>query len=453
MRTLLLAAAALLLTCTFAAAQETVTVTPGDNGELLANPNRGWETFHKSAAQDENLGEIPSTVRYDRYPWRPFETGQAEYDWSTLDTALREARAAGQTLAFRITTAGTGRPKSEYPDYLEELGCKIHSYSIYGGEPNRCPDFNDPVFIENHTRFIRALGERYNGRHGISHVDIGSIGLWGEWHMGRADVPMPTEENAKKIIDAYHEAFPDTPVVMQLDWIPGMKHARDLGMGWRVDCWGDMGGFSEDWSHMDDMYPRNIEHTGVEELWKRAPVALETCWDMRRWHREGWDVDRIFKWALDQHATFINNKSEPVPEDLLPKIRHWLPKVGYRFVVEKAAFPATAEPGGALAVEIDWKNAGVAPPYCDFHPAVALAGADGKVVWSHAVTSENAREWLPGEHSTNVEATLPEDLEAGGYDLLVALVDAEGAPSIRLPMSGRRDDNWHVLGEVAIEAK
>jgi len=29
-------------------------------------------------------------------------------------------------------------------------------------------------------------------------------------------------------------------------------------LGWRVDCLGDMGGFTPTWSHMNDYYPQAI---------------------------------------------------------------------------------------------------------------------------------------------------------------------------------------------------
>ena len=32
------------------------------------------------------------------------------------------------------------------------------------------------------------------------------------------------------------------------------------------------------------------------DAWKTAPVAFESCWDMRKWKEAGWDIRRIFEY-------------------------------------------------------------------------------------------------------------------------------------------------------------
>jgi hypothetical protein len=430
----------------------TVTVTPKPSDELFANPYMGWETFQTAAKEDPGYGVLPSSVLYARYYWDAFEPSPAVYDWKVLDDAIASAAQGGQTLAFRIMTCGTERRGDYSPRWLIDLGGRIHKYRREkAGREQWTPDFNDPIFLEKHLAFIRALGKRYNGRPEIALVDIGSVGLWGEWHMSGTDVPMPTAENADKIIDAYAAAFPDTPLVMQLDNIEGMKHARTLGIGWRVDCWGDMGGFSKTWCHMRTVYPQALKETQSQDSWKKSPVALETCWDMRRWDKERWDLETILKWALGCHVSFINNKSEPVPAEYIPKVKAFLLKVGYRFELRSATYPKAVERANTLDVHLAWSNVGVAPCYIDFHPALALADASGKVVWSTSLSVYSTRDWLPGDIATDAKVALPESIAAGKYTLLVAVADRDAKRAVRLAIEGRRDDGWYPLGPIEVK--
>ncbi len=237
---------------------------------------------------------------------------------------------------------------------------------------------------------------------------------------------------------------------MQLDHIEGMKYAKTLGMGWRVECWGDMGGFSKTWCHMRSLYPQALEKTEAGEVWKTAPVALETCWDMRRWHKEGWDIDYILKWALEQHASFINNKSAPVPEELTEKVQEWLVRIGYRFVLRSASYDAGTTRGSSFKVDLDWENVGVAPCYFDCHPWLALAREDGQVIWQTPVAAFNLRGRLPGRFTGRLDCEIPSDLPAGDYDLLLSVGTAKDAASVRLAIKSSRADRRYLLGKVSL---
>ena len=67
---------------------------------------------------------------------------------------------------------------------------------------------DDPIILKAHLDFIKRLGERYDGHSDIDHVDLGSIGWWGEWHLsGSKTCKVPTLENRMKVVDAYLKAF------------------------------------------------------------------------------------------------------------------------------------------------------------------------------------------------------------------------------------------------------
>ncbi|HYG34475.1 MAG TPA: hypothetical protein VEC99_06805, partial [Clostridia bacterium] len=280
-------------------AEPTVHVEPQESDELLANPGMGWQTFHQFADQDKNLQGLPSGSAYFRFYWREVESKEGQIDFVQFDSLLAHARRAGQKLAFRIMCTGSDQ-YSDVPSYLKEKGCKGIEFTYEGGK-HWVPDYTDPKFREAHFRLIRELGRRYDGHADLDLVDIGSVGLWGEWHMSSTSqvgngepVPMPPVEERMAIIDAWCQAFPKTSKAMLIGSDEGMAAAAPKGYGWRADCLGDMGGFSKNWNHMDNLYLQQLTNSGALDVWMKAPVAFESCWDMRKWKEAGWNIRHIF---------------------------------------------------------------------------------------------------------------------------------------------------------------
>jgi hypothetical protein len=428
--------------------EATVTVKPQETDELLANPGMGWQTFGRFAAEDPNLAGLPSGAAYFRFYWRDLEPREGEIDFAKLDALLAHARKAGQKLGIRVMIASSGLPNGS-PDWLREKGCRGFEYRSEGEGQLWVPDFEDPMFEEAHFRLIEELGKRYDGHPDLDYVDIGSVGLWGEWHMSGTGVEMPPLSSRLAIIDAYREAFANTPKVMLIGEGEGMVHATSQGCGWRADCLGDMGGFSSNWNHMENMYPQQIESTGSSEAWQRAPVAWETCWDMRKWVKEGWDVRAIYDFALSYHGSYVNNKSAPIPEGSRGEVERLLRKLGYRLVLRQLDHDAEAKAGGSLHVTMEWENVGVAPPYRDYRLAFRLTGPKGEE--TRLATETSIKGWLPGSRSVEETLALPGDLAAGEYGLALAVVDPKTRePAVRLAIEGRAEDGWYPLSTVVV---
>jgi hypothetical protein len=434
-----------------AVAANLVRVQPREITDLLANPGMGWQTFMKFADEDPALAGLPSSTAYFRWYWKDVEPKDGEIVWAKFDELLSRARKAGQQVAFRIMTAGTGRDYDYSPPWLREMGLPGFEYQYANaGAKHWVPDLDDPRVLSHHLRWIEGMGKRYDGHRDLALMDIGSVGLWGEWHMSQTGVNVPKPETRRRIIDAYLTAFRKTPLVMLIGDIEGLKQAKAGGAGWRADCLGDMGGFSKTWCHMKDAYPQNIEKAGIADAWKRGPVALESCWTMQKWAQEGWDIQMIFDWALAQHASYINNKSSRLPEGSRPLVENCLRLLGYRFVVRSVEHPAEVERGKTMEVRVEWENVGVAPCYADYRPALALADANGK---RSAITLSDTkvREWLPGKHNLVERITVPVKLAPGEYGLQLAIVDrAASEPVVRLAIAGRRDDGWYPISRLRV---
>jgi hypothetical protein len=449
-----------------------VTVTPEETDDILANPGMGWQTFHRTSREDKNLPAwIPSTVHYARWGWGELEPKEGQIDYAFLDEVLAESRASGQKLAFRVMCNSTSPGRPYHPAWLKEIGGRVLDCNYRERTGFLIPDLDDPIVLEKHLDFLARLGKRYDGHPDVDHVDLGTVGWWGEWHMSGSKCELPTLENRERIVDAYLEAFRKTPLVMLVGGREMLRYATQRGAGWRADCLGDMGGFSRTWCHMRHAYPTMIPEAKAQDVWKTAPIAWETCWDMRKWVDEGWPVRTIFNYALAMHGSYLNNKSAPLPEgeETRPEIERFLRRLGYRLVLKKLAHPGAAKPGTKLALSMEWQNTGSAPCYRPYRLAYRLTNERGYAkVFTSEVTVER---WLPGsiepftadflENPVDLPEgevvdvrdaiDLPADLAPGKYALSIAVVGEESPePVVRLGIKGRQSDGWYRLSALTV---
>jgi len=433
-------------------AESEVVVALKETDEVFANPNIGWQTFHRFADEDKNLEGLPSSSAYFRFYWSEVEPVEGQIDFPMFDKVLARARKAGQKLAFRIMCAGTSEQYLYVPKWLKDMGCRGFEYQYQGQGPKHwVPDMDDPIFQKYHFRLIKELGKRYEGHPDLDLVDIGSVGLWGEWHMGGTGVSIPSVQSRLAIIKAWCEAFPGTPKVMLLNELEGLKYAAANGCGWRADCLGDMGGFSKMWSHMKDFYPLQIQKAGVQDAWKTAPVAFESCWDMRKWVKEGWDVRYIFDFALNVHASYVNNKSAPIPEGTREEIERLLRRMGYRLVLRELRHAKAAKRGRPFSLSMIWENVGVAPPYRDYMLGFQLVDVKNRSNAYEFMGKNSIKGWLPGKKEVVETINIPRETNPGLHGLAVAIVDAATKkPSIRLAIDWHTRDGWYPLSQIEI---
>mgnify|MGYP005844739123 CR=1 FL=1 len=450
-----------------------VRVAPEETDEILSNPGMGWETFHHTRNQDKNLPSwIPSTIHYARWGWGVLEPQPGQIDEAFLDRVLQETRASGQKLAFRVMCCSTRRNQPYHPAWLKEVGGRELQADYEGQSPLPIPDLDDPIVLERHLDFLKRLGQRYDGHPDIDHVDLGSVGWWGEWHLsGSKKYKLPTVENRTKILDAYLAAFRKTPLLMLIGGRECLKYAAARGCGWRADCLGDMGGFSKTWCHMRKGYPAYIQEAGIQEVWRTAPVAWETCWDMRKWAQEGWSLRFIFNYALALHGSYLNNKSAPLPagENVRPELERFLRRLGYRLVLREWERASMAHPGDALELTMTWQNVGSAPCYRPYRLAYRLVGEGG---YRRAFLGDVAvNRWLPGSielfdedffrepkdlppgpvYRVADRVPLPADLPPGAYTLALAVVEGEKfTPVVQLGIQGRAPDGWYPLSKLQV---
>ena len=445
-----------------ALSQEKVVVRPEEIDDVLVNPGIGFMTFQRFNGDKlnegkkwtegypieyqefdgnlENENHPMTSLAYFRVYWKFIEPGKGEYRWDLLDKALETAAARGQTLLLRIAPYGTGED-NDVPDWYRAMLGDEKGLA----EKKWRTDPEDPRYAEHFGGMIRDLGARYDGHPDLESVDLSIVGAWGEG-AGSARLSQKTRE---ALVDSYLEAFPKTHLVMLLtDAKTNGYGLSKRAVGWRVDCLGDLGGFSPTWCHMYDYYPQGIINFGMKDAWRKAPVTLEVCWVMQHWKDMGWDVDYIIHQSLKWHISSFNAKSSPVPDEWRPQVDRWLKRMGYRFVLRKLTYPSRVKPGGDLAFTSWWENKGVAPCYRPFRLALRLRNEDRKSV---LVTGADLRAWLPGDNLHDGSVVIPAETAQGSYALQLGVLDERtDQPKVKLAITGRQKDGWYTLGNIRL---
>ena len=442
--------------------QETVTVRPEEIHEVLNNPGIGFMTFQRFNGDTLNAektwtegfpidyqpfdGDLtndhyPNTsLAYFRIYWRFIEPEKEKYNWNLIDHALTTAKSRDQTLLLRIAPYGTG-PERDVPDWYRDMMGVEEDLP----EEKWQTDPEDPRYVQYFGGMIRALGERYNGHPDLESVDMALVGAWGEG----AGSELLTDKTRKALVDCYLEALPDTHLIMLLtDARTNEYGISQRNVGWRIDCLGDMGGFSTTWSHMNDYYPQSIIQFGMQDAWKKAPVTLEVCWVMQHWKDMGWDVNYIIDQSLKWHISSFNAKSSPVPGDWEPHVARWLNRMGYRFVLRKFTFPQRVKVGENMPFTSWWENKGVAPCYHRFPLAILLSNPEHEKI---LITAADIRAWLPGDNLYDASIQIPENLQAGEYELSIGLLDESGKyPKVKLAIEGMNAQGWYPMGIIKV---
>lgn len=473
-----------LISTAFAAATNEVVFKPTETDDLLVNPGMGLQTFKcfvdspsvtLSVKKRLDASSLPwiawdqtnspgSTIAYTRYPWSELEPREGVYDFSAIEEDLAHAKRCGQQLAFGVepyprafNRKGSGKTASveksdyEFSSYTPEWFLKKHKGRISAAPTNSAitnweVDFNDPYYLDKQCEFVRALARKFNGHPDLCFLDLRSVGYWGEWHTWEKNSTWLAEKSWKRIIDLYTGVFDKTPLVIpiQAHEVNALAYAAGKGTGWRYDGLG--------WP-TPETFPEMLKREGVQDAWKRGPVAFETgphtigdhC--VFRFDRKSFDL------LLQLHVSSLHTLTLlPKKADERHNLDEFLKKCGYRFVVRSVTAPAQLKPGMTNRIGFVLENKGVAPVYRSYVYSIKLERDGSSSPAAVHRSSRDVRAWLPGTHSFSEDLVVPKGVTPGTYHLLVALLDPNpGRPSIKFAIEGRQADGWYRIGEIRVE--
>ena len=452
--------ALLCLAASAALAQKTIVIRPVEIDEVLVNPEMGIQTFQRvngdainpgmrwseagPTSTPENVAERPdfpeSSIAYYRWFWSQLEPKQGQYEWAAIDLALARAHAKNQKVDFRLMPYDQSHPM---PEWYRNSGARRANKPEDSDGKVWSPDADDPRYEKWWDAFVAAAAKRYNGHPYVDAVDISTVGYWGEgW-----GPYLPAWPVQQRLIDQYFDEFDRTRLLMNFDEPHALAYGTKRGAGWRLDCWGDLGGRGKGMMHMLDLYPQQVVRTGIQDVWKRSPVSLETCGTPLSWQHWGYtdkQLQYIFDQALRWHSTSVNIKSTAIPAAWKPAFREFEKKLGYRFVLRRLEYPRTAQAGSMVPLSMWWLNAGVAPVYGEYVLALRIDDAVVRL-------PVDLRKWLPGDAVFDGTVFLPESIRPGTRRMQVAILSAiTGQPAIRLAIEGWQSDGWYDVGTIEI---
>jgi hypothetical protein len=431
----------------------------------LTNPYMGFIYYGGSALPDI------ADVYYPTFVWSDFEPEEGKYVWNhpKLQERVEIARQRGKRVALRVCPSFQGTDYAT-PKWVYDLGVsriKIDKPEEEERSPAYKkfyePEWWNPIYIEKYCNFIAAFGKEFDGKPWLEYVDMRCYGFWGEGHRHGATEPWPDNvskrETLIKFIDAHVNAFKKTPQVVQMAGDKDTPYPEGTAIDYALakGCWMRRDGFGpfinkDEERVMKAHFPTSImiaENAGslayyvsnkIRKRWipNSKPISMETMYDqILEFHCNyvplGWGDQcwQVLRWR---------------PE-LLKKL--WM-KMGYRFVIQEASFPAQGAVGGKLTVKHTWINEGVGRlPVA--HPLVFyLADVLGKVRPVHLDQTFDQTAWFEGEpHSFSHTIEVPGDLKPGEYLLAVALVDPEsGEPTIALGIENDDSQRRYILGTI-----
>lgn len=415
----------------------------------VANPGMGWQDTRTRRPRFEQ------TVEYLRptVGWAGLNPAPGVYDWSIVDDALAAADRRGHRASLRIYSMRHPRPGGHrIPTWVLDAGA-----TLIDGEP----DYSNAVYQDRWATFVEALRRRYDGDPRLAFLDISGYGDFNEWSWqdqtrwerrwrrpatldgqartrladmflgGSGTVTARTAGGGTATVRYRYPGFHHTQLLMPYAGIrQSLWYALDRrpDVGWRHDCLGRISAATV----------RSLGDAAIRR-WRTAPVVFEFCTTVD-WS----EVDEVVR--LTRPVMVHDNGTHD------PEVTGLLARVGYRYGLDRARWPATARPGAPFAVTMTWRNRalGIAYPSLGVVPRLRLGllRSDGTPVHTWRLRDDVA-DWLPGAPvPVSAQVEIPADVDAGTYTLATSIVDDGSGRPLSLPMRRTRDDGWFPMGTI-----
>ncbi len=382
-------------------------------------------------------GYHPDTsVVYIRILWKEFEPEQGKYNYAFIQSILDKAKAAHQTLIFRLMAHST-RACDDVPEWLKALiVCPERP------EGKRVKDSpTDPLFLELFCLAVRKIAERFDSDPTLDAIDISLPGSWGEGH----NLHLYSKESLQNLFDTYTDGFRQTRLIGQIARPELLRYAQSKALvGWRGD------GFGEPY-HIYELYPAMVEQ--VSDLWQTSPVSFESYWWLGEWKRRGWDIDEIISLTLQWHASSFNAKSLPIPNEWRERVDAWVAKMGYHYTIDYFKLPETAQAADSIELKLGLDNVGVAPIYRRHPLQITLCGKD--FCHTKQYDEVDITKWLPGKIAQRLVLDLPADMPKGEYEVRVSIAvpvefTLDGSGTLCFATDAPRKDGAYTVGTITI---
>ena len=412
--------------------------------EIFGNPLMGYapSAWHEEVSEDISLLYMDIT-------WAELEPKEGVYAWNAIEEENQTKRwkEEGRHMILRFVCDIPGDEKHmDIPKWLYEKTGEDGTW--YDGEYGKgySPDYNNEIFIEEHERAIKALGEHFGKDGLISYIELGSLGHWGEWHVNYSEgiTRIPVEAVRNQYVIPWMEAFSGTAMLMRRPF----HIAEDYGMG----LYNDMTGYQEStqewltWIKEGGDYGQAEEEDALKampDFWKTAPSGGEFTSSVSMEQLLVTDLDQTVELIRKSHTTFLGPKYADI--QYKEGYEEVLLNMGYRLWISEAVWKKEGEKD---CLWLTWNNDGVAPFYQNWPVYLYLEDPSGKMA-EKVTVNMLLSSVLPETRLITKTAFETQDVPAlleNGYTLSVGAEDPmTEKPNIRLAMECIYQDGRNVL--------
>ena len=352
---------------------------------------------------------FPHSMEFTYIALSDILVGEEKFDWRPLETLLNDIADRGNQTVFRVWMEYPGKKKG-IPAYLEQQGVKVTEWMNTNTAPFpptqvRTPDYADPRVRKALTKFIAALGKRYDGDPRIGFITAGLLGTWGEWHTYPRNELMASKDVQAEVMTAYQRAFKSTPVLLRYpagdnNFQYAANHDRDLGYHDDSFAWAtlDTGRKEDSWFFVPAM-----KAAGAAEKWKRFPIGGEVrpelwakIFDEKPNHKKAQDFATCVN---ETHVTWLmetgmfQNKQ---PAERVDRAAKLVRRMGYDLHIASVAFE---DEDNRWSLSVSTQNRGVAPFYYNWKVQLGVFGPGGQLRQTVS-TDWSIQGILPGESRT-----------------------------------------------------
>ncbi|MES2201132.1 MAG: hypothetical protein V4498_02665 [candidate division FCPU426 bacterium] len=445
------------------------TLHPAPSDRILKNPDAGYCFM----AGLQPVSDFPdwlidlSSMVYFRLAWADVVDAQGRPDFERLDREYFEGyRRKGLRLAFRIMAANPHSSKPYVtPKALLDKGIPTVQHRGVDGQMQVDPVFWDPLYLVEHEKMIRALGEYLDGKAWAGPVDLGGMGDWGEMHLSRWTAlelgysgwsPETYVRTVFALMDQMDRYLPRTtkafcvaPILMP---DPEPMFAQIVDRAARKGWWLRSDGCSEETGPPPYVWP------AIKRWGGQVGLICEPSGGINRSYTgETVPVSRYLDAVLKAGPSVVNLMGLWDLKSLTASDRQVLRqaanKIGYRFRVEELVLPSVVEssPEGTayLAGKIRLVNEGGSSYFGAALPVLSLRSA-GVVVASQALMPQPPLSQIPPGGHQDIRFLIP--LKAKGVlKLSLTLMDLQKGP-LGLANAEQAADGSLALGSVALRA-
>lgn len=454
---------------------------PPPTTDDLVNPHKGYMLWGTTFFADQGVDNFYSTRIFHVYvPWREIETADQVFDWTGFEArhitpitdAYPDATFVLRLVADYPDSAGSGideyytggQNERDYPLFLEQAPLNITgtNYTSCGGGgdgPGRAPNWNDPDLIEQMQQLISATAARYDGDARITAIQVGLLGLWGEWHQTGCPALEPGNAAKQAVRDRYQQVFLNTPLQTRY---PRLADVGSTEFGFHEDYFPSFTGncnlFAPAMPLCDDSGNWNMEWAFANETpasrdnWQSHPISGESPTPSQKdvWVTRRADIETLIG---VYHFSFLGpagkHEEAGFGSSLMPIGR----KLGYNLHLDRVELPAAVNAGANFLANATLANSGSAPLYHDFSLQLELVDSGGVTRWSGQF-SQDPRMALPGSNTLlSRNFLLPANFATGSYSLRASLPAlTAGRPAVTLQSGPRDTDGRVIVGTVAVTA-